>query len=142
MSKPTTLPPPDITVTRDDVLALPLTAAALMPDEGYTWKLDRNADGRLRWVEVWGLEANMWRVLRDAEVAAAERVFILQTALASDAALADIGCDNAAEVRTVIRATMAEETGAAIHRLTSGRVCRHRMDGDASACDHCCIFGR
>jgi len=50
-----------------------------MPDEGYAWKLDRNADGRPRWIEVWGPEASMWRALQDREIAAAERVLLWAT---------------------------------------------------------------
>jgi hypothetical protein len=104
-----TNPPPDITVTRDDVLALPLTAAALMPDEGREWCVIRVRDGFLRWAEFFGSVAQadrVWpppasaryaRLLTDAETFAAERVWHWQVSLASDAALADI----AAEPRSV-----------------------------------------
>ena len=101
MTKSTTLPP-DITVTRADVLALPSAAGSgiICLDEGRVWKLWRMGTGRVVWMEVpegtAGADVYACGVYLSQEGAAvAERAFLWQTALASDAALADIGNDPA-----------------------------------------------
>ncbi len=115
-------PPPDITITREDVRALPVldwtsTSRPPEPGEGRTWHLERvdtidPADregnplvGRLAWVELpaglafaqrrdrSGLDFHGARHLTPAEAATAERAFLWRTALASDAALADMVTD-------------------------------------------------
>lgn len=97
-----TNPPPDITVTRADVLALPTFAGEFVapgPDEGTVWTLARASSGRPVWVVTSTSPAVPagGRFLSQQEAAVAERAFLWQTALASDAALADI----AAEPRSV-----------------------------------------
>lgn len=97
MTKSQTLPP-DITVTRADVLALPLTRSAVMPDPDRVWRVRVACHGvaHLQWGEFFaGPDGPYVRLLTDVEIAVAERVFFWQTALASDAALADIGNDPA-----------------------------------------------
>ena len=101
MTKSQTLPP-DITVTRADVLALPSAAGSgiICLDEGRVWKLWRMGTGRVVWMEVpegtAGADVYACGVYLSQEGAAvAERAFLWQTALASDAALADIGNDPA-----------------------------------------------
>lgn len=127
MTKSQTLPP-DITVTRADVLALPMTGSPT-PDDGRAWTLTRRPEGELRWIERWGDEVGQWRFLTHLEAAAAERVFFWQTALASDAALTDIGNDPApttppvvvqGDLLATIRNVLAEETAKAIRHVAVG----------------------
>lgn len=131
-------PPPDITITREDVRALPVLVFSDLtrppePAEGHTWHLERidtidAADragtpqvGRLAWVELpaglplaarrdrAGLDFHGARHLTRAESATAERAFLWQTALASDAALADMVTDaDLAEMAPVSRAQVAD----------------------------------
>ena len=100
MSKPTTLPPPNITVTRADVHALPTFAGEFVapgPDEGTVWTLAQAVPtGRPVWVAVSATtpgDLTGCRFLSRQEASVAERAFLWQTALASDAALGDIGRD-------------------------------------------------
>lgn len=83
-------PPPDITITREDVFALPHNGGPV-PDEGRVWTLARGPRDELRWIERWSPEG--WRYLTEREATAAERVFLWRNALASDAALADMVTD-------------------------------------------------
>ena len=120
MSKPTPHVP-DITVTRDDVLDLPLTAADLMPDEGHVWKLD-HVGQRLRWVDAWGSEPYMWRALQDGEIAAAERAVLWRSMLACDAAFDDIEHDDVAVISApVVTGVTAVQVQDAIRRLLKTR---------------------
>lgn len=131
-------PPPDITITREDVRALPVldwssTARPPEPGEGRTWHLERMdtidpADragnpqvGRLAWVELpaglpfaarrdrSGLDFHGARHLTPAEAAVAERAFVWQTSIASDAAIADMVTDaDLAEMAPASRAQLAD----------------------------------
>lgn len=126
-------PPPDITITREDVRALPLAGVAHgrppEPDAGKSWHLatssievapgDRRAC--LRWVELpagvpfaaqrdrSGLDFHGARYLTPEEAAAAERAFVWQTSIASDAAIADMVTDaDLAEMAPASRAQLAD----------------------------------
>ena len=126
-------PPPDITITREDVRALPLLGVAHAcppePDNGKSWHLatssievgpgDRRAC--LRWVELpaglplaarrdrSGLDFHGARYLTPTEAAVAERAFVWQTSIASDAALADMVTDaDLAEMAPASRVQVAD----------------------------------
>lgn len=98
--------PPDITVTREDVRALPLrtTISPPSPPIGRMWCVVSIPGGWRRWGEVpigTPVEdrvtpaggATQIAPVTALEAETAERAFLWQTALASDAALADIGAD-------------------------------------------------
>jgi hypothetical protein len=137
-SAPSLPPPPDIVVTREDVLALPLTDLSegepLAPPLGHVWRLVRceQTEEPLRWPiyqgresdemfaerlqavgtrphmkyhagrPVWVQTTSGWTstekvsrcaVLSSDRATLAERAFLWQTAIASDAALTDIRAD-------------------------------------------------
>jgi len=135
MNKPTPHVP-DITVTRDDVLALPLRMNLVFrsaePRDGHVWSLVQLTAnlarapwqiGRLTWVEHPEAEPTSCpnaRILREDECDIAERAFLWQTAIASDAALSDIGRDNVTEIHAEVRATLIEEARTAMRRITAG----------------------
>lgn len=125
-------PVPNITVTRADVHALPTFAGEFVapgPDEGTVWTLAQALPtGRPVWVAVStnapGDTAG-GRFLSRQEANVAERAFLWQTALASDAALVDIGREpttvaemvqDAAVSRSMMSAT-PEQVAEAIRRL-------------------------
>ena len=85
--------PPDITITREDVHALPRGPydVDISPAAGQPWTLARRENGRICWVD------DMGRALTPNEYGVAERAFLWRTALASDAALCDIAEDIAEE---------------------------------------------
>ncbi len=96
---------PDITITREDVLALPVRNNGdllAVPKEGRAWYVVPYGAGRLAWSDMpaglafaqrrdeQGVAFHGGRHLEAPEADAAERAFLWRTALASDAALADM----------------------------------------------------
>jgi len=146
-------PPPDITITREDVRALPLSGAAYSrpfePAVGKSWHLatssievgpgDRRAC--LRWVELpaglplaarrdrSGLDFHGARYLTAAEAAVAERAFVWQTSIASDAALADMVTD--ADLTEMAPASRVQLVDVA-HRLAELRAELAALEGRAA----------